>query len=79
LTGVLPSLLLHPLDFLSGEDAPELEFFPGMNVPAIEKIAFVSRALAIYTAHFDVVPMREHANAVRDLLTASQPQPQEVL
>ena len=44
LTGVQPSLLLHPLDFLSGDDAPELKFFPGMNVPSDEKLAFVSEA-----------------------------------
>ena len=30
-TGVQPSLLLHPLDFLSGDDVPELKFFPGMR------------------------------------------------
>lgn len=79
LTGVQPSLLLHPLDFLSGEDAPELKFFPGMTVPVEEKLAFVSDALEIYTKQFDVVPMREHADTVRDTLVATQPQPQEVL
>ena len=31
LTGTQPSLLLHPLDFLTQEDVPELAFFPGMN------------------------------------------------
>ena len=77
-TGVQPSLLLHPLDFLSGEDAPELKFFPGMNVLANEKLAFVSDALAIYTKHFDVVTMREHAGVVRTAQSATQAQAQPV-
>lgn len=79
LTGVQPSLLLHPLDFLSGEDAPELEFFPGMNVAVGEKLAFVGEVLAMYVEQFEVVPMRQHAYAVRDRLAATQSQPQEVL
>lgn len=61
LTGVQPSLLLHPLDFLSGEDAPELKFFPAMNLPIEEKLEFVSEILASYTNSFDVVNMSEHA------------------
>lgn len=79
ITGVQPSLLLHPLDFLSSDDAPELKFFPGMSMHIDKKLAFVSKALAIYTEHFNVVPMREHAYAVRDRVTAVQPRPQEVL
>lgn len=77
-TGVEPSLLLHPLDFLSGEDAPELGFFPGMNVGIDEKLAFVSDALGIYANHFNVVNMRAHADSVRNTLTAAEPQTQAV-
>lgn len=77
-TGVQPSLLLHPLDFLSGEDAPELKFFPGMNVPTNEKLAFVSDALAAYTNRYDVLTMREHADTVRNRSTVTQPQTQAV-
>lgn len=29
--GVEPSLLLHPLDFLGGDEEPELAYFPGMK------------------------------------------------
>ena len=61
LAGVQPSLLLHPLDFLSGEDAPELKFFPAMNLPIEEKLDMVSEILASYTNSFDVVTMSEHA------------------
>jgi hypothetical protein len=61
LAGVQPSLLLHPLDFLSGEDAPELKFFPAMSLPIQEKLDTVSEILASYTNSFDVVNMSEHA------------------
>ncbi|MEQ1924143.1 MAG: polysaccharide deacetylase family protein, partial [Pyrinomonadaceae bacterium] len=37
-TGVQPSLLLHPLDFLSGDDISELKFFPGMSMPIEQKL-----------------------------------------
>lgn len=79
MTGVQPSLLLHPLDFLSGEDAPELKFFPGMNIPIAEKLRFVSEALRLYARQFSVIPMRQHAQALRDSSTAPASQPQEVL
>jgi hypothetical protein len=32
LTHTGPSFLLHPLDFISGDEVPELRFFPGMDV-----------------------------------------------
>lgn len=73
LTGVQPSLLLHPLDFLSGDDAPELRFFPGMNVPTEKKLAFVSEILSKFTATFDVVNLREHADIVRRADLVTQP------
>jgi peptidoglycan/xylan/chitin deacetylase (PgdA/CDA1 family) len=60
-TGTEPSLLLHPLDFLSGEDAPELKFFPAMNLPAEEKLEFLSEVLEAFTNKFEVVNMRRHA------------------
>lgn len=68
-TGTEPSLLLHPLDFLSADDAPELRFFPAMELPVKEKLAFVGEMLARFSDGFDVVPMREHAAAAasRDL------------
>jgi len=63
--GIGPSLLLHPLDFLSGSDAPELKFFPGMNIAVDKKLAFVSDVLTGYSEIFDVVKVREHAGLVR--------------
>jgi hypothetical protein len=60
LTGVQPSLLLHPLDFLSGEDVPELKFFPGMNLPIEEKLEFMSEVIERFSKNFEVVTMRRH-------------------
>ncbi len=77
LTGVQPSLLLHPLDFLSGDDIAELKFFPGMNMPLDKKLALVNGFLDTYTRSFDVVTMREHANSVRRVQPATQ-QPSEI-
>lgn len=65
LTAVQPSLLLHPLDFMSGDDAAELKFFPGMNLPLERKLELLSSFLGAYTDSFNVVNMRSHADAVR--------------
>jgi peptidoglycan/xylan/chitin deacetylase (PgdA/CDA1 family) len=64
-SGTQPSLLLHPLDFLSGEDAPELKFFPAMNLPLEKKLEFVSEILETFSSKFEVVNMREHAKSVK--------------
>lgn len=64
-SGTQPSLLLHPLDFLSGEDAPELKFFPAMNLPIDKKLEFVSEILKTFSDKFEVVNMREHAKSIK--------------
>jgi peptidoglycan/xylan/chitin deacetylase (PgdA/CDA1 family) len=63
--GVQPSLLLHPLDFMSGEDAEELKFFPAMSLPLEEKLEFVSEILEIYAESFSIVDMHTHADSVK--------------
>lgn len=65
LTGTQLSLLLHPLDFLSGEDAPELKFFPAMNLPIEKKLEFVSEILETFAKSFSIVSMREHSESVK--------------
>src|SRR5690242_8928763 len=42
LTRTQPSLLLHPLDFLGGDEIKELAFFPAMNLRSVEKVKLVS-------------------------------------
>lgn len=63
LTGVEPSLLLHPLDFLGGDDDGDLAFFPAMKSPAAKKLQLVEQVLDTFTAGRSVVTMREHAQA----------------
>ena len=65
LMGVQPSLLLHPLDFMSGEDVPELRFFPAMSLPIEEKLEFVSEILEMYAKEFEVVDMQTHVNSLK--------------
>lgn len=64
-SGTQLSLLLHPLDFLSGEDAPELKFFPAMNLPIEKKLEFLSEILETLTDKFEVVNMQKHAESVQ--------------
>ncbi len=60
---VQPSILLHPLDFLGGDDVASLAFFPGMAMRGGEKVAMVSRFVDILCSHFDVRPVLDHATA----------------
>jgi hypothetical protein len=69
MSGTQLSLLLHPLDFLSGEDAPELKFFPAMNLPVEQKLEFLGEILKTLTDKFEVVNMRKHADSVREKKT----------
>lgn len=62
---VEPSLLLHPLDFLGADDGLEtLAFFPGMDIPAQKKLAWLDGFLADYSKRFTVLPMSKHAEAI---------------
>ena len=67
MSGTQLSLLLHPLDFLSGADAPELKFFPAMNLPVAAKLEFLSEILESFGEKFTVLNMREHARRVEAL------------
>lgn len=65
-TGIGPSILLHPLDLLSGDDVKELAFFPGMGIPVDEKLARVDSYLDLLQRHFDVGPVGDHAAALAE-------------
>lgn len=69
LTRTEPSLLLHPLDLMCGEEVPELKFFPAMDLPLKEKLEILGDILAIYSAKFEVVNMRTHAAHVMSRMT----------
>jgi peptidoglycan/xylan/chitin deacetylase (PgdA/CDA1 family) len=60
---VEPSILLHPLDFLGGNDDGDLSFFPAMNLPAAKKLKLAGRALDLLAKRRRIVTMREHARA----------------
>ena len=61
LCNVEPSLLLHPLDFLGGDEIKALAFFPGMDMKGEEKRIRISTYLHDYKKHFQVLPMGEYA------------------
>jgi peptidoglycan-N-acetylglucosamine deacetylase len=64
MTGTEPSFLLHPLDLLGGDQAPELKFFPGMDLSGARKVAVFHKVLGILGEHFRLVNMSTHARAI---------------
>jgi hypothetical protein len=58
LTRTTPSILLHPLDFLSGDECPELAFFPAMGLPGEVKRGVLLETLRSLTRNFEVLPLR---------------------
>ena len=70
LTRTEPSVLLHPLDLLGGDQMPELRFFPGMDLPAERKTRLFVAIMERLARGFELVPMGEHARRL-----ARQPLP----
>ena len=66
MTGVQPSILLHPLDFMNGEDVPELKFFPAMNIPIDQKLDLISEIVGGLDAKFSIKTMKEHSRSLAD-------------
>jgi peptidoglycan-N-acetylglucosamine deacetylase len=63
-TGVEPSLLLHPLDLLGGDEQGRLAFFPAMQLPGARKRELVARLLGEFAAAFDVHSLDSYARIV---------------
>jgi hypothetical protein len=61
LTKTPPSYLLHPLDVIGSDHAPELKFFPGMNVQSEKKIKIFEDAMRMLKKNFELLPMGEFA------------------
>jgi len=61
---VEPSLLLHPLDFLGGDEEPDLSFFPAMATSGATKRAFIRDLLADFAHRFRVLPLGQHAELI---------------
>jgi hypothetical protein len=60
-TGVEPSLLLHPLDLIGGDEEPDLKFFPAMGMPGKLKRTFVRAVLTDFGQKFIVLSLEKHA------------------
>ncbi|OWK42956.1 polysaccharide deacetylase family protein [Fimbriiglobus ruber] len=74
-TGIEPSFLLHPLDFLGCDDTDRLAFFPAMKRPHAEKLEFVVEVFDLLAREFTLVPMGDHATAAARRLAAVTPVP----
>lgn len=74
-SGVEPSILLHPLDFMGCDDTDRLSFFPAMNRPHAEKLQLASELFAMLCGTFDCVTMGEHATAIENRHTAGRAVP----
>lgn len=61
---VEPSILLHPLDFLSGDEVPSLRFFPAMDRPAADKMAQLRAHLEDLRSAFDVLSMGRYVEVL---------------
>lgn len=61
---VAPSFLLHPTDFLSEKDAPQLHYFPAMDQTTEWKLDRMRRFLGMLSKNFEVLPMGEYAKTV---------------
>jgi hypothetical protein len=57
------SFLLHPLDFLSGDEVPGLAFFPGMNIMKEKKGRVLGRVMEVLSGSFEVVSMDSFAKS----------------
>jgi hypothetical protein len=64
ITRTSPSFLLHPLDFVSRDEVPELAFFPGMDLNTNRKIELFYRIMNVLREHFELVKMSTHAKTV---------------
>ena len=65
-SGTEPSILLHPLDFLGGDDDGDLSFFPAMDRPSTWKLDLVREFFAMLSARFEVLPMCQYADLLAD-------------
>ena len=61
ITRTRPIFLLHPLDLLGKEHAPELEFFPGMEISALKKIEIFDRVLRFLQKYYDLKTLNNFA------------------
>lgn len=61
-----PSILFHPLDFLGREDAPDMEFFPGMNLTRNHKLEVLGSCVNELKKNFRVLNLAGHITEIKD-------------
>jgi len=66
ITRTSPSYLLHPLDLIGSEHAPELSFFPGMNVQTEKKVEIFETTMKMMKNNFELLPMSEFAKRLSE-------------
>ena len=69
LTGMEPSLLLHPLDMLGNDSAEGVAFFPGMRLPLAQKLRLLHQLLDCLGRQFRIVTLRDHAQRLAEHAT----------
>lgn len=65
LSGVQPSVLLHPLDFIGSDDTTALSFFPAMRIESSKKIRVMKAMFKALSSSYEVVTMERHAELIR--------------
>jgi len=63
ITGTSPSILLHPLDLISGDKVPQLAFFPGMDIKTSTKADLFKHIVKKIKKRYSIVPMLAYADA----------------
>lgn len=66
-SGLGPTMLLHPLDFLDASDAPQLGFFPAMGIDASTKLRRLDAYLDRLEGRFDILPVGAFAEQFGEL------------
>jgi peptidoglycan-N-acetylglucosamine deacetylase len=64
-TKTSPSFLLHPLDLISGDQIPELNFFPGMDIKSEQKIKVFNYVIGKLKRHFELVTMNTYSKLIK--------------
>lgn len=77
-TGVEPTLLFHPLDWLGADEAPGLGSFPGMGLRVRDKLSLLMETLEMVRDSFEVETMGARAARLRDREMKEYPVAREV-
>ena len=67
ISGTVPSLLLHPLDFLGCDDEPDLGFFPGMDITAAVKADLMHELLDMWDRQYETLPIGDYSDGIQRL------------